>query len=118
MLNTKPEPMTLPMTATFFACPVKDGFKAHSLDFDLVAVAPTKDEALAKLRKIVKLYIEHGIQNRWEDDILFSAPEKYWAQLTVDTLIAMGEPILIDDRPIRVFTAEMTHGCGHAATAA
>ncbi len=117
MLHTKPERMTLPLTATFLCSPIKDGIKAHALELDIVAVAPTKEQALAKLRAASRLYIEYGIQNRWEDDILFSAPDEYWAELTVDTPISLMEPILIDDRTVRVFAAETSHEPRYAVAA-
>src|SRR6266540_3067130 len=117
MLHTKPERISLPLTATFLCSRIQDGFVAHSLDFDIVCVAETKEKAVSRLRESVKLYIEHGIQKRWEDDILFSAPEKYWARLTVETPICLMEPILIDDRTLRVFGAENVdeHQCAVGA---
>jgi len=74
-----------------------DRVVAHALDFDLVSVAKDEKEALAKLRKAIKAHVEFGIQRDLVKDILFKAPEEYWAALTPDTKLSIGEPILIDN---------------------
>ena len=105
MLHQKPERIKLPLTVTFLISRRGDSVVAHSLDFDLVAVEATQAEASAKLRQMVRIYIEHGLRNRWEDDIMFSAPPEYWAKLTVDTPISLEEPIHIDGRSLVVYSA-------------
>jgi hypothetical protein len=84
---------SLPMTAVFAVKNTHDRSVAHALDFDLVAVAPTEAEAVRKLRVAVKHHIEFGLKNDFTLDILQSAPEEYWAALTVDAQLSIGEPI-------------------------
>jgi len=91
------------MTATFTQQRRDDGkFVAHALEFDLVAVADTETEATDKIRLAVKIYIEFGLSQGWEDDILFPAPQQSWDRLTEDSRISLAAPIEINDhRPER-----------------
>ena len=89
----------LPMTTAFlsFRRPKDGKAVAHSLDFDLVAVADDEDLALDKLRLAVKTYIEYGISNCWTDDIMFPAPTEYWERFQAAKTFRTMEPIGIDD---------------------
>ena len=105
----------LPMTATFTQTQREDGkFVAHALEFDLVAVANSEEEATDKIRLAVKIYIEFGLSKGWEDDILFPAPQESWNRLTPDSAISLAAPIEINDhRPSRrvfLMRAESAHG--------
>ena len=84
----------LPMTLTHLLT-VNGKAVAHSLDFDLVAVAATEGEASEKLRVAVKTYVEFGLGKGWDDYILSPAPKKYRAKLTEDTPVRIGPPIEI-----------------------
>jgi hypothetical protein len=72
------------------------GTVAHALDFDLVSVASSEDEAVAKLRLAVKSHVEFGIKMGIERDIMFPAPKKFWESLTPNSSLSIGEPIEID----------------------
>jgi hypothetical protein len=102
-------PFELPMTMVVTTCQDEEGFVAHALDFDLVAVAATEDGALDKVRLAVKTYIEYGITNNWEADIMFPAPKECWERISTDTLIKMMEPITVMDRRLLVFRAVPAH---------
>jgi len=95
------------MTATFVSYRrSKDGKTvAHSLDFDLVAVADDENKALDKLRLSVKTYIEYGLSNNWLEDILCPAPQKYWECFDKATEIKQLDPIGIMDDRMRVIRA-------------
>ena len=54
---------------------------AHALDFDIVCEAANEDTALEKLRLAVTGYLEHGLREGLEQDILFPAPQKFWDKL-------------------------------------
>ena len=90
------EKLCLPMTAMFSVVEHPDRTVAHALDFDLVAVAPTSEEAVRKIRLAVKHHVEFGLKNGFEYDILFKAPQSAWDALTPDAKLSIGEPILID----------------------
>lgn len=106
----------LPMTGAFLSYPrSKDGkIVAHSLDFDLVAVADDEERAFKKLRRAVKTYVEYGISNNWTADIIFRAPEQCWeAFQKKDTPIRTMEPIDIDEDRMIVVRATISadHAC-------
>jgi len=90
-------PFALPMITYFLVTNHPHGTVAHALDFDLVAVAKSAEEAQTKLRKAVKAHVEFGIQMDITKDILFKAPEEFWAAFTPDTTLSIGEPIQIDN---------------------
>lgn len=54
---------------------------AHSLDFDIVAIAPTEQEAWDKLQLSIKTYVEFGLSKGWDDYIYFPAPKAVRDQL-------------------------------------
>ena len=70
------------MTTIFLVQNGKDRTVARALDFDLVTVAATADEALRKLRLAVKTHLEFGIKNGLcKEDIQVQAPEEFWSIL-------------------------------------
>jgi len=98
----------LPATVTFIFS--KDGEKtvAHALDFDLVSVADTEEEAKRKIRLAVETYVEYGLSKNWVDEILFLAPDEYWDKLENATIRIM-EPIEVADRSMRTYFARPHH---------
>jgi hypothetical protein len=91
----------LPMMLTFLES--KNGHHAvHSLDFDLVSVAESEDEAWAKLRLAVKTYVEFGLSNGWKDQIVFPAPKEFWDKITPDVSTRILEPITLGDTEKKV----------------
>jgi len=91
------------MTLTHLLC-TNGKAVAHSLDFDLVSVASTEEEATKKLRLAVKTYVEFGLGKGWDDYILFPAPKRYRDKLTPDVPAQIGPPIEIasDERAVLV----------------
>jgi predicted RNase H-like HicB family nuclease len=85
-----------------------DGYVAHALDFDLVAVGKTEEEATEKIRWAIKAYIEFGLKNYWEEHIIFKAPEEL--ELTPENVtLKIMEPIVVQDRKIGLARATPTH---------
>jgi hypothetical protein len=70
-------------------------FVAHSLDFDLVEVGTTKEEAWKNLSLAVKAYVEFGLSKGWDDYIIFPAPDEFKRKLTKDITVEMMPPIEI-----------------------
>jgi hypothetical protein len=100
----------LPMTATFSTHTREDGKAvAHALDFDIVAVSDTKDQAVEKLRLAVKTYIEFGLNNNWSGDIIFPAPDEYWDRIPEDTPASFQPPIEIEDNRLFIVSAMVAH---------
>jgi predicted RNase H-like HicB family nuclease len=96
------------MTAVFTCHSRPDGkFVAHSLDFDLVSVAGTEEEAFRKLRIAVKTYVEHGLSNNWADDIHFPAPTEYWDKFQYSKSMTTMDPIRVEDNRMMVVRAIM-----------
>ena len=96
-----PIPFSLPMMAVFSITTHPDRAVAHALDFDIVAVAPSKEEALAKIRAEIKVLVEFGLKRDLKNDIRFPAPEEFWAALTPESTLSIGEPIEINNQLIR-----------------
>jgi len=94
----------LPMM-TIFAVRTRAGRSvAHALDFDLVATAPSSDEALRKLRAAVKHHIEFGFKNSLcKSDIELKAPQECWDKIK-DAPLTLGEDIEVDHHRIRTMT--------------
>ncbi len=92
-----PVPFELPMMTYFLVTKHPHGTVAHALDFDLVSVGESEALALAKLHMAVKAHVEFGIQMDITKDILFKAPEEFWAALTPETMLSIGEPIQIEN---------------------
>jgi hypothetical protein len=92
---TPPVPFYLPMMAVFSVTNHPDRTIAHALQFDLVAVGKTEEEAVHKLRTSVKYHVEFGIRHGYVYDILSSAPPEAWDALTTDSRLKIGEPIQI-----------------------
>ena len=98
------------MTATFGVFQNEAGkYVAHALDFDLVSVAPTKEQAVDKLRLAVKTYIEYGLSNNWAADMMFPAPIEFWTRLLTDSPIGLLDPIMIEDNRVTVFEAMLAY---------
>jgi hypothetical protein len=99
---------SLPATLTFIFS--KDGEKtvAHALDFDLVAVADTDEEATRKIRLAVKTYVEYGLSNNWVDEIIFPAPDEFWEKLR-SAKISLMKPIKVADQSMRTYFARPTN---------
>jgi hypothetical protein len=91
-----PVPFELPMMTYFLITKHPHGTVAHALDFDLVSVGKSDEVAVKKLRMAVKAHVEFGIQMDISKDILFKAPEEFWAALTPETTLSIGEPIQIE----------------------
>jgi hypothetical protein len=114
-----PVPFELPMMTYFLLTKHPHGTVAHALDFDLVSVAKTDEEAKKKLRMTIKAHVEFGIQMDITKDILFKAPEEFWAALTPETTLSIGEPIQIDNAHLirTAYTTKIdeTELCSNAA---
>jgi predicted RNase H-like HicB family nuclease len=70
-------------------------FVVHSLDFDLVEVGATREEAWDRLALAVKSYVEFGLSKAWDDYIIFPAPDEYKRQITKDMVFTLMPPIEI-----------------------
>ena len=111
------EGFALPFAAVFTCSKNEAGkFIAHALDFDLVCVNDTEEQAMERLRSTVKAYIEFGFSRGWSQHIKFPAPDQYWEEAwkAEHRMIPM-EPILIDSTIIRVLRVEEHETCGVAA---
>jgi hypothetical protein len=106
MLRSR-RPFQLPTTTMSIS--YKDAGKcvAHSMDFDLVCVADTEEEASKNLRLAMKTYIEFGLSHQWADEIYFPAPQEFQDRITEKTPVRVGPTILIDDRSMRLIEAEI-----------
>jgi hypothetical protein len=102
--NTAGGPLGLPMTAIFTVKTSANRAVAHALDFDLVAVAPTSEEALLKLRSAVKHHIEFGFKYLLAgDEIRQSAPKECWDKV-YNGSFTLGEDIEVNHQRIRTIT--------------
>ena len=91
----------LPMMLTFLES--KNGHHAvHSLDFDIVSVAGSEEEAWQRMRLAVKTYVEFGLSNGWKEYIVFNAPKEYWDKITPDVTTRILEPITLGDMEKKV----------------
>lgn len=100
-MQQQTKPFNLPMMLTFLEC--QNGHHSvHSLDFDIVSVADTEDEAWEKARLAVKTYVEFGISNGWTEHIPFPAPQEYWDMITPDVSTRIVPPITIADSEKKV----------------
>jgi hypothetical protein len=89
-------PFRLPMTLSHLVTRTAGNrFVAHSLDFDLVEVGATRDEAWSKLTLAVKTYVEFGMSKGWDDFIIFPAPDEFKRKITKDMVIEIMPPIEI-----------------------
>jgi hypothetical protein len=89
--------LDLPMITTFTVKQTGPKAIAHALDFDLIATAETKPEALKKLRAAVKRHIEFGFKNSLDqNEIQQKAPKEYWDKIE-HSAFALGEDIEIDN---------------------
>jgi hypothetical protein len=95
--NRGNNPFSLPMSVTFGTHEREGKWIAHSLEFDLAASGTSKQEALDKLRLSVKTYVEYGLSKKWDDAIIFPAPDMFWERLN-DDVVQLMKPIHIDSR--------------------
>jgi predicted RNase H-like HicB family nuclease len=111
-MTAKPERKTfeLPLVSVIRYSREEDGFVAHALDFDLVAVGETEDEATEKIRWAIKAYIEFGLKNYWEDHVIFRAPAEFANELSPENgTLKIMEPIVVQDRTINLARATPNH---------
>jgi hypothetical protein len=100
-------PFELPTSVTVRFYTEPDGqMTAHALDFDLVATAKDRENALRKIRLAIRSYIEFGFLNGWPEGIRYPAPEKFWpsAGTSFDTI----EPITIMHKSLLVYSESPT----------
>ncbi len=96
MENGKAGTFALPMNVMVLFYPAKSGgVVAHSLDFDLVCVAPTLDEAMKRMKLTIRGYVEYGITNELEAHLRRPAPSRYW-DLVPDSAIPEKTETLFD----------------------
>lgn len=89
-------PFRLPMTLSHLITQTSPNrFIAHSLDFDLVEVGTTRDEAWQRLALAVKTYVEFGLSKAWDDFIIFPAPDEFKRQITKEMVLTLMPPIEI-----------------------
>jgi hypothetical protein len=111
-MTAKPDRKTfeLPLVSVIRYSRDDDGYVAHALDFDLVAVADTEDAATEKIRWAIKAYIEFGLKNYWEDHIIFRAPAEYANELSPENVtLKIMEPIVVQDRTMNLARATSNH---------
>ena len=110
MKPMKRKPFDLPMVLTNLM--THNGrCVAHSLDFDIVCVADSENEAWEKLSLAIKTYVEFGISKQWQDFISFPAPQEFWDKLTPETPIQLRPSIMIAGEERRVMEAELYEDC-------
>ncbi len=91
----------LPMMLTVLES--KNGHHAvHSLDFDIVSVADSEEQAWNKLRLAVKTYVEFGLSKGWKNHILFNAPQQCWDKITPELNSRILESITLGDTETKV----------------
>lgn len=96
-------PFELPTSVTIRFYTEPDGrITAHALDFDLVATAKNRDNALRKIRVSIARYIESGFLNGWAEDIRYPAPQKFWPP--EGTNFETIEPITIMHKSLLVYS--------------
>jgi hypothetical protein len=71
-------PLVFPRTVSVLFRGELGRIVAHNLDFDLVCVGETQEEAELKILAATKRYVEYGLQNNLESKIWRPAPEKFW----------------------------------------
>ncbi|MGA2903629.1 MAG: hypothetical protein ABSD98_07350 [Candidatus Korobacteraceae bacterium] len=99
----------LPMTLTHLVTHPGDKTVLHSLDFDIVTVDNSEEEAWERHVQSVKTYVECGLSKGWQQYIRFRAPDEAWAQLTPDTPVRIMPPIVIEGRQTTVYAVTPKH---------
>lgn len=97
------KPFALPASVTImFRKEPDEQITAHALEFDLAATAPTREDAIRKIRLSIRSYVEFGFLNGWAEDIRYPAPAEYWPPqgTTLETM----EPIEIMHRSLLVYS--------------
>lgn len=56
----------------------EDGYEAHCLQFDLVEVAPTAEEAEHAIRNVITAHIEYSLAHDNREYLFHSAPVEVW----------------------------------------
>jgi hypothetical protein len=95
-IRTPSESFSLPMTVTISIAQSSTKSVAHALELDLVSEAPTREDAVRKLRTAIKHHIEFGLTNDLGNLILCPAPSEFWDLLTPNSSLCIGEPIEIN----------------------
>lgn len=112
-MDTKPtarKAFELPMMSVIRYTQDEEGYVAHALDFDIVAVGNSEAEATEKIRWAIKAYVEYGLKHYWEDHIIFRAPEETADELSPgSTTLKIMEPLMILDRKMGLARATPTH---------
>lgn len=110
--------LDLPMMAIFTVRTSNKRSVAHALDFDLIAVGSSHEDALSKLRAAVKSHIEFGFRKGLcKDDIQMRAPKACWDKI-VNASLTLGEDIEVDHHRIRTITRTVIDETDRIATAA
>lgn len=100
MQQTEPS-FNLPPMLTFLES--TNGYHAvHSLDFDIVSVADSEEEAWRKTRIAVATYVEYGLNNGLKEYIVFNAPKEFWDKITPDVQTRIRESITFADTEKKV----------------
>ena len=86
----------LPMTASVLFYTENFLHVAHALDFDICAVEKTEREAAEKLRRSLKIHIERGLCEEWNDTILHPAPTEYWDRFISADIRPPLEPVRLE----------------------
>jgi predicted RNase H-like HicB family nuclease len=55
-----------------------DGYEAHCLQFDLVEVAPTTDEAEQAIKDVITAHIEYSLAHDNAEYLFHLAPQEAW----------------------------------------
>ncbi len=77
-------------------------FAAHCLELDLVAEAPTQDQALEDIEGVIRAAIEYAIDNDNLDHLFKPAPAECWNPLS--RAVPLGErQIRIEESAPRAF---------------
>lgn len=101
---------SLPTTLTTLSGRLRDNrYVAHCLDFDLLEIANTDEEAWSRLTRTIKTYVEFGLSKGWNESIRHRAPQHYWDALTPDVPVKVMPPIMIANISSPVIKVEATH---------
>jgi len=78
---------------------------AHCLEMDLVAAAPTREEAVQDLADIVRAHVRYAVEQDNLAHLFKPAPEAYWSRLASATLFGKLDIDLSGDLPDRPVSA-------------
>jgi len=109
---------SLPTTITILSGEIAGKHIMHCLDFDLVEMAESDDEAWSRLACTVRTYVEFGLSKGWKESIRHRAPQRFWDVLKPGIPAKFRPPILIANKSVPVIKAEEPHYEALAATGA